>query len=51
MITHKELIDMTREEAVTIIFQLINAAILDTDLEDELAEVAQCIEDDSFEEE
>ena len=42
---------MTREDAVRIIFQLINAAILDVDLEDELAEVANCIENNSFEEE
>lgn len=42
---------MTREEAVRIIYQLINSAILDTDLEDELAEVANCIEENSFEEE
>ena len=42
---------MTRQEAIQIVYQIINTGILDIDLEDELVEVCNCIEDNSFEEE
>lgn len=42
---------MTREEAVKIVYQIINTGILDIDLEEDLVEVCNCIADDSFEEE
>lgn len=41
---------MTKQEAIRIIYQIINTGILDIDLEDELVEVCNCIEDNSFEE-
>ena len=41
---------MTKQEAIKIIYQIINTGILDIDLEDELVEVCNCIEDNSFEE-
>lgn len=42
---------MTKSDAITTIYQLINSTILDSDLEDELAEICNCIADDEWEEE
>ena len=41
---------MTKQEAIRIVYQIINTGILDIDLEDELVEVCNCIENNSFEE-
>ena len=40
---------MTRREAVETLYQIINSGIIDYELEEQLVEVANCIEDDSFE--
>ena len=40
---------MTRQEAIIAIYTVINSGIIDMQLEAELTEVANCIEDDSFE--
>ena len=42
---------MTRHEAIMAIYQVINSGIIDMKLEEELTEVANCIEKDSFDEE
>ena len=41
---------MTKQEAIRIVYQIINTGLLDIDLEDELVEVCNCIENNSFEE-
>ena len=43
--------NMTKQEAIETIYKIINSGIIDIELENELTEVASCIEDDSFEEE
>jgi hypothetical protein len=40
---------MTRQEAIETIYKVINSGIIDMELEAELTEIANCIEDDSFE--
>ena len=40
---------MTREEAIKTLYKVINSGIIDMELEEELNEIANCIEDDSFE--
>ena len=40
---------MTRQEAIQTIYKVINSGIIDMELEEELTEIANCIEDDSFE--
>ena len=42
---------MTRCEAIIAIYKVINSGIIDIDFEAELTEVANCIENDSFESE
>ena len=42
---------MTKSDAITTIYQLVNSTILDTDLEDELVEICNCIESGEWEEE
>ena len=39
---------MTREEAVQAIYKIIGTGILDMTIEEELTEVADCIEADGF---
>lgn len=41
---------MTRREAMDIIYQVINSGIIDSELEEGLTEVCNCIESDDFEE-
>lgn len=41
---------MTRQEAIDAIYKIINSGILDMDIEEELTEVANCIEEDNFDE-
>ena len=40
---------MTKQEAIEALYWVINSGIIDTELEEQLTEVANCIEDDSFE--
>ena len=40
---------MTRSDAIETIYKIINSGILDIMLEDDLVEVCNCIESDSFE--
>jgi 20S proteasome alpha/beta subunit len=47
---HSEGTTMTREEAIETIYKIINSGIIDMELEEDLTEVAVCIEDDSFDE-
>lgn len=42
---------MTRTEAIEVISEIIDSGIINTELEEELTEVCNCIEEDSFEEE
>lgn len=42
---------MTREDAIETIYKVINSGILDLDLEEDLVEVCNCIQCDSFYEE
>lgn len=42
---------MTREEAIQAIYKVINSGIIDIELEEELTEVANCIEYNNFDEE
>lgn len=39
----------TRSEAIETLYKIINSGIIDMELEGELTEIANCIEDDSFE--
>ena len=39
---------MTREEAKMTIYEIINSGIIDTELEEELTEIANCICEDNF---
>lgn len=41
---------MTRREAMDIIYQVINSGIIDSELEEGLTQVCNCIESDDFEE-
>ena len=40
---------MTRQEAIITIYTVIKAGIIDIELANELKEIADCIENDSFE--
>ena len=42
---------MTRSEAIEALYWVINSGIIDTELEEKLTEIANCIEEDSFDEE
>lgn len=42
---------MTRQEAIEAIYKVINSGILDMEIETDLTEVANCIEEDEFEDE
>ena len=40
---------MTKQEAIETLYKIINSGIIDMELEENLTEVANCIEEDSFE--
>jgi hypothetical protein len=40
---------MTRQEAIIALYKVINSGIIDIVLEEELTEIATCIEEDAFE--
>jgi len=39
---------ITRQEAINVLYQIMNSGIIDEELEDALQEIANCIEDENY---